>query len=70
MRARTSEGDTNDFPVDIILHQASALSLFVLTIVLDKLTTKIQDEELWCMLFMEDIVLTDQTKDGVKTNLE
>ena len=41
---RSSIGDTEYFYIDIELHQCSALSLFLLTIVMDELTREIQDE--------------------------
>jgi len=42
-RVRTLVRDTNDFPVDIGLHQRSALSPFLFTIIMDELTRGIQD---------------------------
>jgi len=40
---RTVVGDTRDFPIYIGLHQGSALSPFLFTIVMDELTRGIQD---------------------------
>ena len=37
-RVRTVIGDTNDFSIDIGLHQGLALSPFRLTIIMDELT--------------------------------
>jgi len=69
-RVRTLVGDTNDFPIDIRLHQGSVLSSFLFTIVMDELTRVIQDEIPWCMLFTDDIVLIDKTREGVNTKLK
>jgi len=69
-RVRTMVGDTDDFPIDIGLHQGSALSLFLFTIVMDKITRGIQDEVPWCMLFAYDIVLIDETREAVNNKLE
>jgi hypothetical protein len=33
---RTSDGDTNDFPIRIGLHQGLALSLYLLALVMDE----------------------------------
>ena len=38
--------------------------------VLDEVTRPIQDEVPWCMLFANDIVLVDETKDRVNAKLE
>ena len=43
---RTSAGDTEYFPIDIELHQGSALSLFLFTIVMNELMREIQDKVL------------------------
>jgi len=67
---RTLVGDTDDFPIDIGLHQGSTLSPFLFTIIMDELTRGIQDEVPWCMLFADDIVLIDETTEGLNTKLE
>jgi len=69
-RVRTVIGDADDFFIDIGLHQGSALSPFLLTIVMDELTRGIQDKIPWCMLFADDIVLIDESREGVNTKLE
>ena len=67
IRVRTVIGDTEDFFIDIGLHQGSVLSLFLFTIVMNELTREIQDEIPWCMLFTDDIVLIDESREGVNT---
>ena len=69
-RVRTVIGDTEDFSIDIGLHQGSTLSHFLFTTVMDELTRGIQDEIPWCMLFADDIVLIDESREGVNTKLE
>jgi hypothetical protein len=41
---RTSDKDTNDFLINIGLHQGSALSLYLFTLVMDEVTRDIQDD--------------------------
>jgi len=68
-RVTTLVGDTDDFPIDIGLHQGSALSPFLFPIVMDNLTRGIQAELPWSLLFADDIVLIDETRVGVNTKL-
>jgi hypothetical protein len=39
---RTSDGDTNDFPINIELHQESVLSPYLFALVMDEVTRDIQ----------------------------
>ena len=52
------------------LYQGSALTPFLFTIVTDELTREIQDDVPWCMLFADDIVLIDESRDGLNRKLE
>ncbi|KAK9157750.1 hypothetical protein Scep_004324 [Stephania cephalantha] len=67
---KTFGGATKEFPITIGLHQGSALSPYLFTLVIDELTRHIQEDIPWCMLFADDIVLVDETKDGVNKKLE
>ncbi|KAL6501581.1 hypothetical protein OROGR_026714 [Orobanche gracilis] len=61
---RTNVGRTEEFPITIGVHQGSALSPFLFAIVMDELTSGIQNDVPWCMMFADDIVLIDETKTG------
>jgi hypothetical protein len=67
---RTSGGDTNDFPINIGLHQGSALSLYLFALVMDEVTRDIQGGIPWCMLFADDVVLVDESRTVVDQKLE
>jgi hypothetical protein len=66
----TSDGDTNDFPVNIGLHQGSALSPYLFALVMDEVTRDIQGSITWCMLFTDDVILLDESRTGVDQKLE
>ena len=63
--ARTSDGDTDDFPIKIGLHQGSALSPYLFSFG-DGWGHKgyIQGDIPWCMLFADDVVLVDDSRTG------
>jgi hypothetical protein len=67
---RTSDGDTNDFPINIELHQGSALSPYLFALMMDEVTRDIQGGIPWCMLFTDDVVLVDESRTGVDPKLE
>ena len=66
---RTLERQTESFPITVGLHQGSSLSPYLFALVMDELTGHIQDDIPWCMLFADDIVLIDETQEGVNANL-
>ncbi|KAM2590328.1 hypothetical protein TB2_042878 [Malus domestica] len=66
---RTHEGQTESFPITVGLHQGSSLSPYLFALVMDELTRHIQDDIPWCMLFADDIVLIDETQEGVNAKL-
>jgi hypothetical protein len=51
---------TNDFPINVGLHQGSALSPYLFSLVMDEVTRDIQGGIPWCMLFADDVVLVDE----------
>ena len=69
-RVRTSDIDTDDFPIKIGLHQGSALSPYLFALVMDEVTRDIQGDIPWCMLFADDVVLVDDSRSGVNRKLE
>ncbi|KAM2315489.1 hypothetical protein ACFX1S_028380 [Malus domestica] len=66
---RTHEGQTESFPITVGLHQGSSLRPYLFALIMDVLTGHIQDDIPWCMLFTDDIVLIDETQQGVNAKL-
>ncbi|XP_060184561.1 uncharacterized protein LOC132614183 [Lycium barbarum] len=67
---RTVRGNSEHFPVMIGQLHGFALSAFLFTWAMDALMRHIQGEVPWCMLFVVDIVLIDETLSGVNARLE
>jgi hypothetical protein len=67
---RTSDGDTNDFLINIGLHQWSALSSYLFVFVMDEVIRDIQGGIPWCMLFIDDVVLVNESRTGVDQKLK
>jgi hypothetical protein len=67
---RISDGDTNDFSINIGLHQGSAQNPYLFALVMDEVTRDIQGGIPWCMLFADDMVLVDESRTGVEQKLE
>jgi hypothetical protein len=61
---RTSDGDTND-SINIRLHQESALNPYLFALVMDEATRDIQGGISWCMLFVDDVILVDESMTGL-----
>jgi hypothetical protein len=66
---RTSDRDTND-SINIRLHQESALNPYLFALVMDEVTRDIQGGITWCMLFVNDVILVDESRTGVDQKLE
>ena len=67
---RSTAGETDQFNVAVGLHQGSALSPYLFLLVMDALTSDIQEEAPWCMLFADDIVLVGEDELEVQSRLE
>ncbi|KAJ7971514.1 Retrovirus-related Pol polyprotein LINE-1 [Quillaja saponaria] len=68
-RVQTVDGMIGEFPITIGVHQGSSLSPYLFALVMDELTYNIQDRAPWCMLFADDIVLIDETREGLNSKL-
>jgi hypothetical protein len=67
---RTSDRGTNDFLINIGLHQGSALNPYLFALVMDEVIRDMQDGISWCMLFADDVVLVDESRTGVDQKLK
>ncbi|GJX05577.1 retrovirus-related pol polyprotein LINE-1 [Tanacetum coccineum] len=69
-RVRSSMGNTEFFPVEVGLHQGSAISPYLFALIMDELSRGIQENIPWSMVFPDDIVLVAESADGLNKRLK
>ncbi|KAK3517427.1 hypothetical protein QTP70_010672 [Hemibagrus guttatus] len=67
---RCAVGQTEEFKVEVGLHQGSALSPFLFAIVMDQSSEEVRQESPWTMMFADDIVICSESREQVEENLE
>ncbi|KAK3525856.1 hypothetical protein QTP70_010934 [Hemibagrus guttatus] len=67
---RCAVGQTEEFNVEVGLHQGSALSPFLFAIVMDQLSEEVRQESPWTMMFADDIVICSESREQVQEKLE
>ena len=67
---RCAVGTTEIFKVKVSLHQGSALSPFLFAVVINRPTDEVSREPSWTMLFADDIVICEETREEVERRLE
>ncbi|KAK3559056.1 hypothetical protein QTP86_001103 [Hemibagrus guttatus] len=67
---RCAVGQTEEFKVEVGLHQGSALSPFLFAIVMDQLSEEVRQESFYTMMFADDIVICSESREQVEENLE
>ncbi|ROT72113.1 hypothetical protein C7M84_009515 [Penaeus vannamei] len=63
-------GTTQSFPIQVGLHQGSALSPFLFAIIMDSLTKDCRRKAPWNMMFADDVVLCAREKRELEEDLE
>ena len=69
-KVRSSVGLTEKFSVNVGLHQGSSLSPYLFDLVMDVLIQDVKDQAPWCMLFADDIVLCNNSREELEWKLE
>ncbi|KAK3535012.1 hypothetical protein QTP70_001970 [Hemibagrus guttatus] len=67
---RCAVGQTEEFNVEVGLHQRSALSPFLFAIVMDQLSEEVRQESPLTMMFADDILICSESREQVEVNLE
>ncbi|KAK3510502.1 hypothetical protein QTP70_009139 [Hemibagrus guttatus] len=67
---RCAVGQTEEFKVEVGLHQGSALSPFLFAMVIDQLSEEVRQESPWTIMFADDIVICSESREQVEQNLK
>ncbi|KAK3570189.1 hypothetical protein QTP86_016499, partial [Hemibagrus guttatus] len=67
---RCAVGQTEEFKVEVGLHQGSALSPFLFAMVMNQLSEEVRQESPCKMMFADDIVICSESREQVEENLE
>uniref|UniRef100_A0A1B0CS40 Putative rna-directed dna polymerase from mobile element jockey-like diaphorina citri n=1 Tax=Lutzomyia longipalpis TaxID=7200 RepID=A0A1B0CS40_LUTLO len=68
-QVRSQCGTSDKFEVRVGVHQGSALSPLLFNIVMDYLTSEVQTQAPWTLLYADDVVLVDTDKDLLQGRL-
>ena len=61
---------TESFKVKVGLHQESGFSAFLFAVIMNRLTNKVKGKPPWTMLFADDIVVCEETREEVERRLQ
>ena len=67
---RTTSGCTEEIAIKVGLHQGSALSPLLFIIIMDVISEDIREDTPWAMLFADDLVLCDGSREELEERLE
>ncbi|KAI5742912.1 hypothetical protein M8J77_012557 [Diaphorina citri] len=68
-KVRSSVGVTEEIPVQVGLHQGSALSPYLFDLIMDVLTEDVRKKAPWCVMFADDIVLCEESVEDMEREL-
>ena len=67
---RSAVGTTDEFGMEVGLHQGSALSPFLFAMIMDRMTDDIRLKSPLNMMFADDIVICNESREGMGRELE
>jgi hypothetical protein len=68
-KVKTPGGPTDEFEIKVGLHQGSSLSPYLFLLVIDTISETTRKEGVWELLFADDLVLMEETKEKLQERL-
>ena len=65
-RVRVGGEESESFPINVGVHQGSALSPLLFILIMEEATKECQGEAFWHLLYADDLVLSAETKEAVE----
>ncbi|EYC25573.1 hypothetical protein Y032_0011g1280 [Ancylostoma ceylanicum] len=67
---RCAAGTSKPFPVQVGVHQGSALSPLLFILCVDAITRDIQKPHPWCLLYADDVMLAAETREELQEEVQ
>ncbi|EYC36369.1 hypothetical protein Y032_0903g2962 [Ancylostoma ceylanicum] len=67
---RCAAGTSKPFPVQVGVHQGSALSPLLFILCVDAITRDIQKSHPWCLLYADDVMLAAETREELEEEVQ
>ena len=68
-RVNTIYGDTEEFEIEVGLHQESALTPFLFVVVMDVLSETIANDDIWELLYADDLVVMAHSEEDLQLRI-
>ena len=68
-KVNTIYGDTEEFEVEVGLHQGSALSPLLFVVVMDVLSETIANDDIWELLYADDLVVMAHSEEDLQCRI-
>ena len=68
-RVNTIYGETEEFEIEVGLHQGSALNPFLFVVVMDVLSETIANDDIWELLYADDLVVMAHSEEDLQCSM-
>jgi hypothetical protein len=67
---RCAAGTSENFPINVGVHQGSALSPLLFILCMDTVTKDIQTKHPWTLLYADDVMIASETRNGLEQQVQ